>query len=514
MTERRQPTAEGLRYPNRLVERYGAKAGVLLYIAERLPDIPQAKMVVNEPGESTEALLARANAAGIRWPRLFRSSAIAELTGYEGRFPTEEIEPFEKGHEQVRWNDQNYSIYRNREYFDNGVRKLVERIKNSPGELKAYDEGLDLPDEINVIIAEKAKSKYVGTYIKHPNQERVFLLTITEQEEGLWGQYDPKRTSFKHSRDRGLEELRDYSLKHLGGEAVNSGLAEVVSWHDRIASLPDMDSHWAYQVEFGIDPPCLFQVRPFKPIKQPTFTVKPTKYVVEELFTPIVIGTTSSRGVVLRVVDHDSDTTDEDVAYVDDMRGVSRAENFPNLKAVLVEGVHGFLQHNDVRAMRIAEVTGMYKIYPFNVRRGDQVRVKSDGERIKVTKVKRKTIEDKQKILDSQDLIERLKLVYAENPVLLGKLENYAKEYAIEQSPDVTIWETDGELRVAEVEIEGKHDNHITTWTREEWNCDCDMFHGRGKFEGMQGECSHTMTLRILAAKEGYEILLPSEQEH
>lgn len=103
MTEIEKPSTGGEvpRYPKDMVHRCGAKAGLLLHVREHLSHIPQARMIVSDIGESTDDLLARADASDIRYPRLFRSSAVAELVGYEGDFPTIEIDDFETGHDVV-----------------------------------------------------------------------------------------------------------------------------------------------------------------------------------------------------------------------------------------------------------------------------------------------------------------------------------------------------------------------------------------------------------------------------
>lgn len=108
--------------------------------------------------------------------------------------------------------------------------------------------------------------------------------------------------------------------------------------------------------------------------------------------------------------------------------------------------------------------------------------------------------------------ILHLKSVYRGNETLLRKLDEYAKEYVQSNADNLKLKSEEGKLVGAELEIEGKHGPHVTSWENGQWNCDCDMFHGRGKFEGMQGECSHTMTLRILAAEKGHTLLLPSER--
>ena len=208
MSERPKPQIDlGIpKYPIELAHRYGAKAGILMYIATELPDIPQAPMIVSEPWESTDALLARADGMGILWPRVFRSSAIAELTGYEGAFPTYDVDDYEAGHERVRWNKMNFSMYRDREYFQGGVRDIVDKIRTSPKKLKKRGVGVDeLPDEINVIVAERSPSKFSGTYIKLPNRDGAFLVSMTDNDSP---EQDRDREDYLLTADEGLNIVR------------------------------------------------------------------------------------------------------------------------------------------------------------------------------------------------------------------------------------------------------------------------------------------------------------------
>ena len=90
-----------MRYPKKLVEQNGAKAGILMYVENELPDIPQRRMIVKSLDESIDNFLERADASSISYPRLFRSSAIQELWGFEGDFLTELVENFETQKETV-----------------------------------------------------------------------------------------------------------------------------------------------------------------------------------------------------------------------------------------------------------------------------------------------------------------------------------------------------------------------------------------------------------------------------
>lgn len=387
MAERIAGTSVDIRFPVEKVRRYGAKAGMLMYIADKLPHIPQVPMIVSEIGETHESILSRADQAGIGWPRLFRSSAEAELIGFEGDFRTVRVDGFQEGHDQVKWNPSNYSMYRNEEYFSRGLKEQLDIVRYSSISLKEEFPQYSLPDEINVIVTEKAKSRFIGSYIKHPNREGIFLVTITESET-IDGR-NPVRSSYEINNDNEVRKLGSYLNFIPDEDAITEGLIEVANWHDQIASLPDIDPLWSYQVEFGIDPSFIFQFRPFKKLEKPSFKLKPDPDHPYEQLLPVVIGTTSEDGMILRVVDSDTAKTDEPCVYVDDMIMAWQNRRFPNLKASLLVDSHGFLQHGDVQAMRRSQVALLVPQSEYRwtkgLKSGDQVKIRSDGRRIEIT---------------------------------------------------------------------------------------------------------------------------------
>lgn len=46
------------------------------------------------------------------------------------------------------------------------------------------------------------------------------------------------------------------------------------------------------------------------------------------------------------------------------------------------------------------------------------------------------------------------------------------------------------------------NDHHVTATEDHSMACDCDLFHGRGKFEGTAGDCSHIQTATLFALAE------------
>ncbi len=375
-----------------------------MYVATELPLIPQARSVVKMPNESIDDVLQRADAKAITWPRLFRSSAEVELYGYEGDFPTVVIEDFET--ERAKITNPGYcGVYSKRDIFDAHVRETIENIENSPQRLKEEEPGHEqLPDKIPVIIAEKSQSKIGGTYIKHPNQKDLYLIccTLTDQDYSLNDDY--RRSNYAYSSKKGITSLQDPQIDLIKRsdcfeeEKFRRELTQVISWHDKISGLPLMDKEWSYQIEFGLDPVCLYQVRPFKRIEKAEFQIKHKSDSLERL-QPIVIGITPKKGIYVRVETdlyeklRDKIPLNPDcrpAAFVGEMREANYAPLVGNLQVNIFTKSYGFLAHNDVRAMRKAQVTALFSHLPntYAYATGNWLHVVADGERIEMQKVK------------------------------------------------------------------------------------------------------------------------------
>lgn len=366
-----------MRYPEGLVEEYGAKAGILMYVAQELPDIPQAPMVASKKGESAKEFLNRVGQLKFGPPWLVRSSAVAELGGYEGEFLTLGCSD--------NWR----------------LKSAVERVQDSPQTLKEKGYGQELPDQISAIIAKKIHSKYIGTYIKHPNVPDFYLLSLIQTEANPF--CGALRFAYSYRPSEGVKLLKSFINDIYIDDAPVFGLEKavstVISWHDQIAALPKMDPSWAYQIEFGL-PPCLFQVRPFKPLEQASFTLPEDDSVVNK---PIVIGITASEGIRVKVRRLREEEVvaslgrvgpfledSEPVVVIDSLRDAKLAKQRPNLQANLLQHSQGLLQHGDISAIRRAIVTALYPADFYisgGSNQGDWLRIISDGRNIDVHNV-------------------------------------------------------------------------------------------------------------------------------
>ncbi|MBT5023047.1 hypothetical protein HOK51_11560 [Candidatus Woesearchaeota archaeon] len=385
-----------MKYPEQLVKKYGAKAGLLIYAAQHLPNIPQARMVVKTLEENVESFLARADAANISWPRIFRSSAICELDGYEGTFPTKVILDFETEHAKVT-NPGYCGRYASKKIFDRELKLSIEYIENSPSIIFEEDflngpKPKNLGSKINVICAEKIPSYFTGTYIAHPNQDNVYLFSTSISRS--MKSDNPINSNFisTNGKDVKIYENEWYNFSAPLFKKISKKynlfeqLKTVMSWHDQINSLPELDSNWAYQIEFGLSPLCLFQVRPFKKKEKANFKLKKKSKLDQGL---IVIGVTPPEGIDYRVVANvgfnlkygiELDLTEDPTVYCEKMRSAWHFNELKNHKANIFEHSLGFLAHDDIRAMRAAKLNILLMSDFSNMfKTGDWVNIKSDG---------------------------------------------------------------------------------------------------------------------------------------
>ncbi|MBI2599655.1 hypothetical protein HYW43_01910 [Candidatus Daviesbacteria bacterium] len=373
------------KYPKVFVEEYGAKAGLLLYVQEHLPQIPQIPMVVSQIGESPKDFLARADEAGIQYPRLFRSSAVIELSGYEGVFPTHHVRFYRSYHKEppVFIEDGEYEILRSDDEIDQQLEGVVRKIATSP---QRMENASQLPPEINVIAAEYADCLYKGVLLKHPNRPNFYLTTFAEAKDPRIKQtltYIP-RCGFAGF---GAEHRRLISLT----DQLANQLRKVIRWHDAIAGLPEMDPKWAYLIEYGLMPATLFQIHYFKPLQEADFTFD---FHRGGPFMPIVMGVTSKEGEDYELAAYNTHTltTKLPLMWNSDMRfhrRIKRTELHVGRRpqSVALSDCGGILAHEDVALLRQSKLALLYpQDLPLEFEHpGMVVNIVSNGVEVRIT---------------------------------------------------------------------------------------------------------------------------------
>lgn len=381
-------------YPEVLVKEFGAKAGVLLYVAQERPDIPQAKMVAGAIDEPAESLLVRAQEARIGLQRLFRSSAREEMEdGYDGVFDTK----FNKGFHRPIWpggkwiSDLNSLTVEEHKTYRTHAISIINQIKYPNQELSEFFSGLFIPDRIGVIIAEFSDSQFAGTLVKHPNQPDTYFISLSYPHDD----YAPK-SSLIYRPDEGVRPIPgiDDELGLTTGleqSPVLKELKEVCSWHDQIANLGEMDPAWTYKIEFGLYPKYLYQFSPFKRVQFADYNLE-LGDVSESLSS---IGITPPEGIELKLLWADGEkefalTSGENYVYLGNMKAPRNLN--PNdrakFQAAILRGSSGFLSHQTVRMVRAMDVTvldpNLSLDIPLLLAEARNARITSDGRVAKV----------------------------------------------------------------------------------------------------------------------------------
>jgi hypothetical protein len=369
------------RYPEDLVHKYGAKAGLLLYISKELPEIPQTPMIVKEDDETVNDFLKRANKNSIGWPRLYRSTSPLELDGYDGVFKTY----------LTHWRLNSSMGPKERSI------QAVNDVINSARELqKRGDKDPNLSGDIGVIATQHSKSKYIGTCLHNPNQKDFFIITISDFKNPS----NPKRAMYFKFPGKKVEFSKRFTLIDEIKEShrINEGLETVVSWHDKIASLPEMDPNWSYILEFGIMPECFYDIKFFKENSFADFHVKPY-FDPKERF---VIGITPEEGLTLRVEEREDvwerstkqkkEINPEGVpsAFLTSLKSLDLYWMVPNLKANLAEEAYGVFEHGGISAIRNAQVSVFSNLGFSGIEQGDWINLTSDGINAEIEKIENK----------------------------------------------------------------------------------------------------------------------------
>ena len=359
------------KYPEDLVGTYGAKAGLLMYVGQHLPEISQMPMVVSRIGEPPGDFLDRVDQATIGWPRLFRSSAIAELVGHEGEFPTYAVDTFkgEDGVSRYLVKDGEYTLLGGDEEFRKQLEDLVRKIATSSQRINM---GYQLPPEINVIAAEYAPCRYTGALIKHPNRPDFYLTTFTKRNDPIMKltlTYGPESRFYKFGQDyRNLISLT---------QGLEEELEEVIKWHDAIAALPEMDQNWVYLLEYGLMPARLFQVHFFKRVQKAGFTLD---HYRGGPYQPIVMGVTAETGddfeLVFSSLNRAPKTNLPPLFYAN----IHQQRPETGIPGVMLTDCAGILGHQDARILRESGLALIYPIGPPNeLQDGMVINVVSDG---------------------------------------------------------------------------------------------------------------------------------------
>lgn len=344
------------------IDEFGGKAGPLLYIADQLSHIPQPKQIVASRREDNDRFARRMLDAGILGDVLLRSSRTSELFGDEGKFPTIPINLLGQAYGfplSLLHNNQSYS---GQEALTQ-LATLVDQVRGDGG----------------IIAARHSPSQYHCVLVGHPGNPGQIVATVTELSDNLRTTYicDTRNTTSDiQTFAKNPEPVRRFKTNSsIYGE---EGLAEVLHWYDAITQLSAFDPNMTYQLEIGLKPAFLYQIRQFRTKDNQTFTL-PTRHNGPNY---LVFGTTPPEGIECCSAIFDLKCRNR--LIVDELRNIEFTDT--DGASLVLNVADGMLMHGDTRAMRQAPLAILFAEQQDLdcMKDSHSVLIRSDGEQVEI----------------------------------------------------------------------------------------------------------------------------------
>lgn len=375
----RKELPPGISYQD-LSREVGCKAAGLLAIQMNLPHISTAQMVVGTADERPEKIADAALRAGILGRVLVRASTIEDDTqGYEGR------------------TDSRVVMHDPLHFFN--IDKSIQLVQNYP----AITYPLGASKKASVIVAQEHPSLLRGTIVEHPNQASVYHSTV----QNISNPNDPVSVCIRvvdgvPERVGAFSGIGD-AVSHPSQKREQQ-VAEIAGICHDIRSSGIFPKDTSFQVEFGLEPSQVFQVRSFLPFRHVDFEVEnPLHPDGKQL--PFVYGVTPEEGIEVteqegvlggygyqvQIGERKSRQGEKKTAVVLNVKEAMSCPFQPNV--VLYTYGIGLFAHHDVSLTRGAEVTvvngGGYYVSRVDkpseaILPGDTLRVVSNGKKVSI----------------------------------------------------------------------------------------------------------------------------------
>jgi hypothetical protein len=257
-----------------LINRGGSKLEVTRHFIENGLDIPIPESVFWYSGQSLDSI--RRDFERLRKPVIVRGSHPNDWHGMVGVIPTiRDVHTLSQ--------------------VDKAIRE-IEAFMRTP-EMKdfAEDEGFGYTPKAHALIQEQSCSPIGGSMLRYPNEPDKLIIEYVNcsarrrnRESILLAKYEEGSHVLSHSSLERSVRITDEELLQL------------IEMYKKVESCGLLPSGWSYHMEFGLSPLFFYQIRPFKQIEKPSFSV-------DQLYlgdTPHLrfdhtIGITPKEGIVL-----------------------------------------------------------------------------------------------------------------------------------------------------------------------------------------------------------------------
>ena len=340
----------------KLVETVGGKAAGLLWIQKHLPDIPTAKMITGVPQASDSTIIEAAKANGLKFPWIIRASSPADnLPGSEGQLISRIV------------NERDYIV----EELEDVRRYKTWAFRTRFGEQK-----------ISVNVAEYSASNLAGTIVAHPHQEGIYLANVSEISRPINRKYAV--FFIRQNKLLRVERFSTHGSEIYISKTIEANLGELQSIYQRITSILEFSGEMTYQLEFGLNPFLLYQIRDFLPKTKAGFALEGADD--NEDADLLVFGITPEEGVKAKIYEYghsEWSPKNKNIAVIGKRDELNELD-FPRI-ANLFYYSRGLLSHQEVCQIRTTPLN-IFNSGSYLFKSNDKVRIISDGVRVKITK--------------------------------------------------------------------------------------------------------------------------------
>lgn len=260
------------------------------------------------------------------------------------------------------------------EELNDAIRLIKQTASSEALRIHAADWGQPFTPEVHVLLQEQSPSNIAGSILRHPHvMDRVDMQYIDRKEyrESDW---KPVHTLARYTNDQGLWQT------HEDWGIAREQISNAMKIYQEVESSGIIDPDWVYQMEIGLNPFLIYQLRPFKrrePAKR--FPIPQSYKTTDPIITSnLVFGITPEEGLALNFVSMDSVSLYHGYELPEpDPYGLILAgrmyESLParvqyrNLKAYVTTGYeHNYLEHGEYRFLKRADIA-MVNYHAFNV---------------------------------------------------------------------------------------------------------------------------------------------------
>ena len=233
------------------VKKFGAKGAVLKYIHETDPTIPIEPFVLVPVGEDYRLHLKDIEKLG---NSLVRSSSPLEdgqRISFAGIFATEKFD------------------------LEGSVQYVLNTAKSVDARRYARIHGIEEPIEMALVFQRDSKSHVNWSILRHPHISKLLFIMGRPVD-------DLTRDSYNYvfdERTKKLQDVSEYNRTRIDGrkrqkEGMWVDLETAIETYKRIESMPEFQTGFVYQMEFGTMPFSVYQFRPFRKKEKASWTLK------------------------------------------------------------------------------------------------------------------------------------------------------------------------------------------------------------------------------------------------